>query len=139
MAGTKATEFVNQDSKILEFTVSIVSSYVAKNAIDAEDLPSVIADVYECLATLDQITERPEAAKPAVPIKKSITEDYLICLEDGQKFKSLRRHLRSKYDLSPEDYREKWKLPYDYPMVAPSYARQRSALAKKMGLGQNKK
>ena len=135
----KITEPQDRDPEYLDFTVKIVSSFVSKNAITADDLPKLINDVHECLSSLDTEDKNKVAAIPAVPIKKSLTEDYLICLEDGEKFKSLRRHLRSKYDMSPEEYREKWKLPYDYPMVAPSYARQRSELAKKMGLGQNKK
>lgn len=139
MASNKSNDAQDQGSKFLEFTVSIVSSYVSKNTIGSNDLPKLIESVHACLSSLDENGQTVATAKPAVSVKKSITEDYLICLEDGQKFKSLRRHLRSKYDMSPEEYREKWKLPYDYPMVAPSYAKQRSELAKKMGLGQNKK
>ena len=139
MVANKNTEAGSDDAKFLELTTQIVSAFVGKNAIGASDLPGLISTVHDCLVGLETSESKAATAKPAVSIKKSITEDYLICLEDGEKFKSLRRHLRSKYDMSPEEYREKWGLPYVYPMVAPSYARQRSKLAKEMGLGQNKK
>jgi predicted transcriptional regulator len=105
--------------------------------VGREDLPTIIADVHEALskASLRAGTAEREELKPAVAPKKSIHDDYLICLEDGKKFKSLKRHLRTHYDLSPEEYREKWGLPHDYPMVAPNYAAARSHLAKQMGLG----
>lgn len=124
---------------LIELTAKIVSAYVGNNPVQSSDLPAIIQNVHKSLNDLGDTAVAAVQSKPAVPIKKSITDDYLVCLEDGEKFKSLRRHLRSKYDMSPEEYREKWGLPYDYPMVAPSYARQRSALAKKMGLGQTKK
>ena len=124
---------------IMEFASDIVSAYVSNNSIQSGELPSLIKDVHATLASLANGALSTDAKTPAVPIKKSITDDFLICLEDGKKFKSLKRHLRSKYGLSPEDYREKWGLPFDYPMVAPSYARKRSELAKEMGLGKVEK
>ena len=124
---------------IMEFASDIVSAYVSNNSIQSGELPSLIKDVHATLASLANGDLSTDAKTPAVPIKKSITDDFLICLEDGKKFKSLKRHLRSKYGLSPEDYREKWGLPFDYPMVAPSYARKRSELAKEMGLGKVEK
>ncbi|MEM7661945.1 MAG: MucR family transcriptional regulator [Pseudomonadota bacterium] len=128
-----------QSTELIELTAQIVSAYVGQNTVDSGELPSLIRKVHQSLDELGQSNGKGDTQKPAVPIKKSITNDYLVCLEDGEKFRSLRRHLRSKYDMSPEDYREKWGLPHDYPMVAPSYAKQRSELAKKMGLGQSKK
>ncbi len=130
---------IRRRAALVELTADIVSAYVGGNPVQGADLPGLIGAVHDSLTQLDGEGEVKEEQKPAVSIKKSIGDDYLICLEDGKKFKSLRRHLRSKYDMSPEEYREKWGLPYDYPMVAPSYARQRSQLAKKMGLGQAKK
>ena len=124
---------------ILEYASDIVSAYVSNNPIQSEDLPSLIRDVHSTLKELKSANGATVAPEPAIPVKKSITDDFLICLEDGKKFKSLKRHLRSKYGMSPEEYREKWGLPYDYPMVAPSYARKRSALAKEMGLGKLEK
>lgn len=124
---------------ILEFASDIVSAYVSNNPIQSEELPSLIRDVHATLKELKSANGAAAAPEPAIPVKKSITDDFLICLEDGKKFKSLKRHLRSKYGMSPEEYREKWGLPYDYPMVAPSYARKRSALAKEMGLGKLEK
>ena len=124
---------------ILEYASDIVSAYVSNNPIQSEELPDLIRDVHSTLEALKAANGAVAAPEPAIPIKKSITDDFLICLEDGKKFKSLKRHLRSKYGMSPEEYREKWGLPYDYPMVAPSYARKRSALAKEMGLGKLEK
>jgi predicted transcriptional regulator len=126
---------------LIELTADIVSAYVSNNTVPASDLPALIADVYRALGnTQGAVSEpEPEPLKPAVNPKKSIFPDYIICLEDGKKFKSLKRHLRTHYDLSPEEYREKWGLPADYPMVAPNYAAARSALAKKMGLGQQRR
>ena len=118
-------------------TADIVSAYVAHNAITSDKLPDFIGSIYGALSKASvQGAEPPKAElKPAISIKKSVTPDYIVCLEDGQKFKSLKRHLKAHYDMSPEEYREKWALPYDYPMVAPSYAAARSDLAKNMGLG----
>ena len=127
----------SNNSEILEISAEIVAAYVSHNVVPASELPSLISEVVGAIsATQNQPEAEKEAPKPAVSIRKSITPDYLICLEDGKKFKSLKRHLRTHYNLSPEEYREKWGLPADYPMVAPSYAAARSELAKKMGLGQ---
>jgi len=124
-------------SEFVELATEIVSAYVGNNSVTASDLPNLIRDVYKALASTSAAAEKEEAdLKPAVPARKSVTPEYIVCLEDGKKFKSLKRHLRTHYDLSPEEYREKWKLAADYPMVAPNYAAARSALAKKMGLGQ---
>jgi len=130
---------VTDPDTILVCAVDIVSAYVGKNSLPSGELPDLIMTVHKTLSGLDEGTRDVEPLTPAVPVRKSITDEYLICLEDGKKFKSLKRHLRSKYDMTPEDYREKWGLPYDYPMVAPSYARKRSDLAKKMGLGKGSK
>jgi predicted transcriptional regulator len=125
----------------IELAADIVSAYVSNNAVSVGELPSLIGDVHQALLKVSTgAAEVPaEAAKPAISVKRSITPDYLICLEDGKKFKSLKRHLRTQYNLSPEDYREKWGLPADYPMVAPNYAQARSQLAKQMGLGQQRR
>lgn len=130
-----------ENGDLVEFTTTIVSAYVTNNSVVASDLPNLINDVHDALAKASgQISQPPrEELKPVVPIKKSVTNDYIICLEDGKKFKSLKRHLRTHYDMSPEEYREKWGLPADYPMVAPNYANARSELAKKMGLGQRRR
>lgn len=126
-------------SQVIAMTADIVSAFVANNSVAANDLPNLIKATHSALAGIS-IGEIPQASaekqEPAVSIRKSISPDFLICLEDGRKFKSLRRHLRTKYNLSPEDYRAKWGLPKDYPMVAPNYAKARSDLAKSMGLGQ---
>jgi predicted transcriptional regulator len=128
-------------AQFIELATDIVSAYVSNNSVGAGDLPTLIKDVYGALSrvTNGESAAPAEAAKPAVPVKKSITPDYLICLEDGKQFKSLKRHLRTQYGLSPEQYREKWNLGADYPMVAPNYAAARSNLAKQMGLGQQRK
>jgi predicted transcriptional regulator len=133
------TENMEQDN-LIELTADVVSAYVSNNSIQSSDLPALISEVHAALhQTLGGPAEpEPEPQKPAVSIKKSVTPDYIICLDDGKKFKSLKRHLRTHYDLTPEDYREKWGLPVDYPMVAPNYAKARSMLAKKMGLGQKR-
>ncbi len=125
-------------SATIEMTADIVSAYVGNNSVAAADLPGLIQSVHRALAGVASGSDVAETApkEPAVPVKRSITPDYLVCLEDGRKFKSLKRHLRTKYNMSPEDYRAKWSLPKDYPMVAPNYARARSELAKQMGLGQ---
>ncbi len=121
---------------LLSFTTEIVSSHLSNNQVAAEDIPAVIQKVYKTLAGVSaegaSITERPQ---PAVPIKKSVTPDFIVCLEDGKKLKMLKRHLKTAYGMSPEEYRERWGLPADYPMVAPNYAQQRSRLAKEIGLG----
>jgi len=124
---------------LIELVADIVASYVAHNSVPSNELSGLISNVYSAMASIGR---NPQAEikhqEPAVSVKKSITADYLICLEDGKKFKSLKRHLRTKYDLSPEDYRAKWALPADYPMVAPNYATARSNLALAMGLGQKR-
>ena len=122
---------------LTSLTADIVSAYVANNALTGEKIPELISSVYGALSKASSQSVEPEQVelKPAVPVKKSVTPDYIVCLEDGQKFKSLKRHLKTHYDMSPEEYREKWGLPRDYPMVAPSYAAARSDLAKNMGLG----
>ena len=129
---------MDEKPELLEMTADIVSAYVGNNTVSAETLPSLIANIHAALSqvTTGAVEPEPEPKEPAVPIRKSIAPDYLICLEDGRKFKSLKRHLRTKYDMSPEEYRTKWGLPKDYPMVAPNYAKARSELAKSMGLGQ---
>ena len=125
----------------IELAADIVSAYVSNNSVAAGDLASLISDVHSALkrVTSGAPASGMEAQRPAISAKKSIADSYLICLEDGKKFKSLKRHLRTKFNLSPEQYREKWGLPSDYPMVAPNYAKARSLLAKEMGLGQQRK
>ncbi len=124
-------------AQLIELTAGIAASYVENNTVALGDLPGLIRSIYSAIAGVGQPAVAPpnERPTPAVSIRKSIGDDFLICLEDGRKFKSLKRHLRSKYNMSPEDYRSKWSLPKDYPMVAPSYAAARSALAKQTGLG----
>lgn len=135
---TSASEHATEDyDMVLELAAEVVSAYVSNNSVSTTDLPGLIGEVYEAfnMASKNKTIGGTSNTKPAVPIKKSMTDDYLICLEDGKKFKSLKRHLRSHYDISPEEYREKWGLPLDYPMVAPNYAKARSQLARDMGLG----
>jgi len=128
-------------SHFIELAADIVSAYVSNNSVPASDLPSLINDVHSALlrVTAGTVITPSEAPKPAVPTKKSITNEFIVCLEDGRKFKSLKRHLRTQYNMSPDEYREKWNLPPDYPMVAPNYAKARSTLAKEMGLGQQRR
>ena len=123
------------NADILGLTAQIVSAHVSNNSVSSDTLSSLIQDVYRTLAGIG--TEVPEIEKqqPAVPVKKSVFPDYIVCLEDGKKLKMLKRHLKTAYNMSPEQYREKWGLTADYPMVAPSYAKHRSSLAKKIGLG----
>ena len=125
-------------SEVIEMTADIVSAFVSNNSVPAQELPALIQSVHRALSGVSTTPEVVEAAprEPAVPVKKSVHPDFLVCLEDGRKFKSLKRHLRTKYNMSPEDYRSRWSLPKDYPMVAPNYAKARSDLAKQMGLGQ---
>ncbi|MBB3971892.1 MucR family transcriptional regulator [Hansschlegelia beijingensis] len=127
-------------SNYIELAADIVSAYVSNNSVASADLPGLINEVHAALTRMSTGAAEPaaEALKPAIPVKKSVTSDYIVCLEDGKKFKSLKRHLRTQYNMSPEEYREKWGLPSDYPMVAPNYAAARSELAKKMGLGQQR-
>ncbi|MFV0473940.1 MAG: MucR family transcriptional regulator [Pikeienuella sp.] len=127
-------------SELLALTSEIVSSHVSNNPVNQGDLSTMIESVFETLAGLAHPKEEPvEELKPAISIKRSVTDDHIVCLEDGKKLKMLKRHLKTAYDMTPEEYRAKWGLPADYPMVAPSYARKRQELAKKIGLGRKKK
>ncbi|MEQ1888849.1 MAG: MucR family transcriptional regulator [Alphaproteobacteria bacterium] len=132
---------MDNKNALIDMTAEIVSAYVGNNEITAAELPSLIQQVYVSLADVSQgvIVNENEPLKPAIAVKRSVSSDYIVCLEDGKKFKSLKRHLRAHYDMSPDEYRVKWGLPKDYPMVAPNYAQARSALAKQMGLGQKSK
>ncbi|EAU40500.1 transcriptional regulator [Fulvimarina pelagi HTCC2506] len=132
---------VDNNEMLMELTAEVVAAYVSNNSLPVSELPSLISDVYGALGRTTAPAQEPQAEKPrpAVPIKKSVTDDYIICLEDGKKFKSLKRHLMTHYNLSPEEYRDKWDLPADYPMVAPNYAAARSRLAKQMGLGHKRR
>ena len=131
------TQNKTTDEELLRMTTDVVAAYVGKNPLATTELAGLINAVYQSLKSLDgkSVDLVAEPLKPAVPVRKSITPDYLVCLEDGKKLKMLKRHLRSTYDLTPDAYRQKWGLPADYPMVAPNYAEQRSAFAKKIGLG----
>jgi len=122
---------------LVELTADVVAAYVSKNSVVASDIPGLIGNVHQALATAAMKGAVParEEQRPAIAVKKSITDDHIICLEDGKKFKSLKRHLSTRYKMSPDEYRTKWGLPHDYPMVAPNYAAARSMLAKKIGLG----
>jgi predicted transcriptional regulator len=124
-------------SEMIAWTADIVASHVQNNSVAISDLPVLIKTVYESLAGLggEAAAEKPQ---PAVSVRRSVTPDFIICLEDGRKLKMLKRHLSTAYGMSPEEYREKWGLPADYPMVAPNYAKQRSSLAKKIGLGKRR-
>jgi predicted transcriptional regulator len=128
-------------SHFIELTADIVSAYVSNNTVPASDIPALINQVHSALMQVS--TGRSDAPgeplKPAIPVKRSINPDYIVCLEDGKKFKSLKRHLRTQYNMTPEQYRDKWGLASDYPMVAPNYAAARSQLAKQMGLGQQRR
>ncbi len=132
---------MDNKNALIDMTAEIVSAYVGNNEISAADLPGLIQQVYGSLAdvSLGVVVNENEPLKPAIAVKRSVSSDYIVCLEDGKKFKSLKRHLRAHYDMSPDEYRVKWGLPADYPMVAPNYAQARSALAKQMGLGQKSK
>ena len=129
----------SEQGDVLRMAVDIVAAYVANNTVPAGQVPEVINTVYNSLTTLDGGADATaEPAKPAISVRRSVTPEYIVCLEDGKKLKMLKRHLRAAYDMSPEEYRAKWGLPADYPMVAPNYAAQRSAFAKKIGLGRKK-
>lgn len=126
----------DQAGDLLELTTEIVAAHVSNNTVSVGDLPQLINQVYNSLANIGNVPAMPaERPQPAVPIKKSVHADYIVCLEDGKKLKMLKRHLMTAYNMTPEGYRERWGLASDYPMVAPNYARQRSRLAKEIGLG----
>lgn len=126
----------DQNSDLLALTTEIVAAHVSNNTVAVGDLPTLINQVYHSLANIGSIpAAAPERPQPAVPLKKSVNADYIVCLEDGKKLKMLKRHLKTAYNMTPEAYRERWGLAPDYPMVAPNYARQRSRLAKEIGLG----
>lgn len=127
------------EADVLDMTVEIVASYVANNTIESDALPDLIRSVHAAITSLSAETGVvPEVPEPAVPVSKSVTPEYLVCLEDGRKLKMLKRYLRTRFDMTPEDYRAKWNLPADYPMVAPNYAKLRSKHAKQIGLGKKK-
>lgn len=126
----------NANSELLSLTADIVAAHVSNNSVAVGDLPRMIADVYRTLSTVGDVPEEePEELVPAVAIRSSIKPDHLVCLEDGKKLKMLKRHLKTAYNMTPDEYRKRWNLPSDYPMVAPNYAEQRSKLAKEIGLG----
>ena len=131
---------MSETENYIELAADIVSAYVSNNSVPVSDLPALIHEVHAALTQVMGGSPVPEveAPKPAVPTKKSVTNEFIVCLEDGRKFKSLKRHLRTQYNMSPDEYREKWNLAADYPMVAPNYAKARSNLAKQMGLGQQR-
>lgn len=125
--------------ELLALTTDIVTSHLSRNPIDPNEIPRLIKDIYSTLATIGEADPEMEKPQPAVSIRKSIHPDYIVCLEDGKKLKMLKRHLKTSYDMTPDDYRQRWGLPADYPMVAPNYAIQRRELAKKIGLGTRRK
>jgi predicted transcriptional regulator len=125
-----------QSGDLLALTTEIVAAHVSNNTVSLTDLPQLINQVYSSLANIGNVTAPPpERPQPVVPVKRSVHADYIVCLEDGKKLKMLKRHLKTAYNMTPEAYRERWGLAPDYPMVAPNYARQRSRLAKEIGLG----
>jgi len=125
----------SQGLDVLGLTAQIVSAHVSNNSVTPDALPSLIQDVYRTLSGVGHEMPTPDKPQPAVPAKKSVFPDFIVCLEDGKKLKMLKRHLKTAYNMTPEQYRDRWDLPSDYPMVAPNYARHRSSLAKKIGLG----
>lgn len=137
------SDLINRAEMLMELTAEVVAAYVSNNSVPAGDLPALIADVHSALGRMNAPVAEPapvaEKQKPAVNPKRSVHDDYIICLEDGKKFKSLKRHLMTHYGLTPDQYREKWDLDANYPMVAPNYAEARSALARKIGLGRKRK
>ncbi|MAL80067.1 MAG: transcriptional regulator [Sneathiella sp.] len=132
---------LTEREELLRMTADITAAYVSNNQIENSEIVDVIKAVYSSLASLETeaVTDQPSEPKPAVPIKRSVQNDYLVCLEDGKQLKMLKRYLRSNYDMTPEEYRAKWNLPPDYPMVAPAYAKRRSQFAKEFGLGRKRK
>jgi predicted transcriptional regulator len=132
----------SDEASCIQLTASIISAYVSNNTVSSAEIPALISQVYSALMRVSKgaaAAALAEPLKPAVPIKRSITTEYLVCLEDGKKFKSLKRHLRTQHQMTPDQYCAKWNLPVDYPMVAPNYAASRSQLAKQMGLGQQRR
>ena len=130
------------EGSYIQLTANIVSAYVSNNTVSSAEIPALISQIYSALMRVSNgshVATPAEPLKPAVPIKRSITAEHIVCLEDGKKFKSLKRHLRTQYDMTPDQYRAKWNLAPDYPMVAPNYAAARSQLAKQMGLGQQRR
>ncbi|MCR9214227.1 MAG: MucR family transcriptional regulator [Proteobacteria bacterium] len=125
--------------ELLALTTDIVTSHLSRNPVDSSDISGLIKDVYATLSTVGAAEPDADRPQPAVSIRKSIHPDYIVCLEDGKKLKMLKRHLKTSYDMTPDDYRQRWGLPSDYPMVAPNYANQRRDLAKKIGLGTRRK
>lgn len=125
----------SSQNELLALTAEIVAAHVGNNSVPLVELPQLINEVYRTLSSVGTTPSAPERPQPAVPVKKSVTPEYIVCLEDGKKLKMLKRHLKTAYNMTPEEYRERWGLPADYPMVAPSYAQHRSSLAKKIGLG----
>ncbi len=133
---------MDQRANLIEWAVDIVTAYVGANKVQPDEIPALISTVFGALRDLNAggvVTVQEAAREPAVPIKRSVTPEFIVCLEDGKKFKSLKRHLRTRYGMTPEEYRAKWGLPHDYPMVAPNYAKARSDLAKRMGLGTSRR
>jgi len=122
-------------AELLQRTTGIVAAYLSRNTVPVSDVPKLLEEVHRSLLALDSEGENVERPQPAVPIRKSVTPDFIICLEDGKKLKMLKRYLKTAYDMTPAEYRERWGLPPDYPMVAPNYAKRRSELAKQIGLG----
>lgn len=133
---------MQDNSRLAKMTADMVSAYLSNNHIAPQDVPELIKAVHRSMSGLcsgaGEAAVSHGTAKPAVPVKRSVTSEYIVCLEDGMKFKSLKRHLRSSYGMSPDEYRSKWELPHDYPMVAPNYAERRSQLAKQIGLGRQR-
>jgi predicted transcriptional regulator len=129
----------NQKTELLSLTTNIVTSYLSKNSIEVSEIPNLIREVFSTLTSVNNADQAADKLQPVVPIKKSVQPDYIVCLEDGKKLKMLKRHLKTAYNMSPEEYRQRWGLPSDYPMVAPNYAAQRRLLAKKIGLGTSRR
>ncbi|WP_300527434.1 MucR family transcriptional regulator [Maricaulis sp.] len=137
---TEATLPEIDKEELLRMTTDIVASYLSHNSMPAENVPDLIKSVHQTMTSVTETEEKQVArAKPAVPVSKSIADDHIVCLEDGKKLKMLKRYLRSQYNMSPDEYRQKWNLPADYPMVAPAYSRKRSQFAKDIGLGRGRK
>jgi predicted transcriptional regulator len=128
----------DSEEDILKLVTEIVAAYVSKNPVAAHELPGIIKNVHATLGGFNSAEERGPTRSPAVPVKKSVQDDYIVCLEDGKKLKMLKRYLRARYKMTPDEYRARWNLPSDYPMVAPNYAQKRSDFAKKIGLGKGK-